>query len=165
MLAQQHDEHECSPTGGCKRKTLLSQALAAIAQDEFTRQGLNSEPLMLLMLLLDDSTLQSQTPVGRHLLRALRHLGVTGGSNEQERRQLLNEVHDFFLGSDDYWEGLHAQSRKIEREFDDLKKGKKDDVMVAFKAQAFERGHISSCPSVLQLVYANNARNHAIMGR
>lgn len=143
---------------------LLSQALAAISKDEHTKKGLDSEPLALLMLLLDDSTLDGQTPMGRHLLSALSHLGISD-DNADRRQQLLLELKSFFLASDEYWEGLHGQSLQIEKRFDDFKKGKKDEVTEAFERQAVEKGCISSCASVLQIVYANGARNHAVLSR
>jgi hypothetical protein len=143
-------------------RSLLSQALAAIAQDEFTAKGLSSEPMVLLMLLLDDSTLEGQTVMGKILLKALDHLKLGEGNR---RQRLISEVRDLFLASDEYWEGLSSQGGRIEEGFDALKKGKKDCVLDAHERQAVEKGFLCTSPCVLQLVYANQARNHAVVCR
>ena len=118
--------------------------------------------MMLLMLLLDDETLEGQTILGRTLLGALTPLNL---GREDNRKQLLCEVKDMFLESDDYWEGLASQRTKIAEGFDSLKKGKKDQVLHAYEQHAQEKGFVCTSPCVLQLVYANQARNHAVVNR
>ena len=121
--------------GGDEDKSILQRALAAISSKHECESGLSGEPLVLLLLLLDDRTLDEQTPMGRQLLHALSPLGIsTSGGEESVRRRscLLREAREFFLGSDDYWAGLARQSPHVLKAFKSCNRGKKGDIVVSW---------------------------------
>jgi hypothetical protein len=144
-------------------QVLLAQALEAISSENMSKKGLNSEPLVLMMLLLDNKTLEEQTPIGRHLLHALSHLGIC---HDTERRGvLLQAVRLFLSASNDYWHNLSSQQGVIAKRFNACKRGKKGEVMNAFEKLAEEKEIVSCCQSLLQMVYPSGARNHVLLDR
>jgi hypothetical protein len=118
--------------GGDEDKSILQRALAAMSSKHECESGLSGEPLVLL--LLDDRTLNEQTPMGRQLLHALSQLGIStlgGKESVQRRSSLLGEAQEFFLGSDNYWAGLARQSPHVLKVFKSCNRGKKGDIVVS----------------------------------
>jgi hypothetical protein len=108
-------------------QSLLQRALQAISLQSGCETGLSSEPLMLFLLLMDDRTIEEQTPMGRYLLHQLSALV----DSKTTRLQLIREARDLLLADSKYWDGLSRQSSQILQNFNACKRGRKAVVQVS----------------------------------
>jgi hypothetical protein len=153
-------DNECVDKKGAnmdaKQQSLMQRALQAISLQSGCGTGLNSEPLMLFLLLMDDRTIDEQTPMGRYLLRQLSALGVCGdcGSDSKKiRLQLIRDARDLLLADSKYWDGLSSQSSQVLQNFNACRRGRKAAVQVSwcYKLLAwFSRNDWHHCHLVLK---------------
>ena len=125
--------------------------------------------LLLLLLELDDDTLESQIPLGKPLLKALKPLGISSLHPEgmKNRRVLLNSVKQL-LGKKEYWKSvLEDIGPKVLQDFSNSKRAKQDELTDAFNLWLLGRRNNTPLfyPSMLQLVYPSGARNHVLVHR
>jgi len=165
-------------------QSLLQRALRAISLQSGCGTGLSSKPLMLFLLLMDDRTIDEQTPMGRYLLHQLSALV----DSKRTRLQLIREARDLLLADSKYWDSLSRQSSQVLQNFNACKRGRKAAVQVCvcdkcnkknydqwltskshaqamYEKDAADKGRVSCCASMLQLVYASGARNHMLLDR
>lgn len=123
--------------------------------------------LLLIFLIMDTRTLESQVPMGRQLLLSLAPLQLLGDSSGERRQILLREVTSALLDRTIWEELLTTHGKHVMQTFSTCKRGKQkdltDQLLVWMESQGAEFPVLSA--NMLQLVYASDARNHVIVGR
>lgn len=133
--------------------------------------------LLLLLLVLDDETLESQIPVGRQLLLALSPLKIESHTKDgrQRRALLVAEVRDCLM-QHSFWENVVSTHKSdVVSSFRRVKKARQKPLEEGLHAWLSARGaaapadgarDLPMCyPSMLQMKYANGFRDHVLVSR
>lgn len=171
----------------CRDNTFVDASSAVAVAD-------TSDALLLLMLLvLDDETLEQQVPIGRQVLRALEPLGIGTSTQEgrERRKVLVDEVRSCLL-QPSFWESALKEhkgkvmhdfrsvedwtciwhmvraSLTLQKSFRNVKRSKQKPLEDGLKEWVDSRSGtgLPLCyPSMLQMMYSGGARDHVLVCR